>query len=228
MVDLFLLPFAGGTSLIYDNWKFSKAVNVIALDYKGHGFRMRETLYKSFEEMIGDIHNQILQKRTCSSITIFGHSMGGLVAWDVARNFSEAENNLKIIISACLPPHLFNEKLYSEMATDNWLFNFLIQYSRVDQDRIKSKFFQDKIYPTIRNDYHLISVHKHETINKTLFDIACFYGEDDKLMPQNGMEQWRSYTTQRFLLRKFKGEHFYIEDETNRKELITTIESFIQ
>lgn len=228
MTDLFLLPFAGGTSLIYNDWIFPSSINAIALDYKGHGFRMKTPLYESFEEMVEDIADQIKSRSDSDKISIFGHSMGGLVAWDVAdRLIGEGIQVRSIIISACLPPHLFNECKYEEMATDEWLLDFLTKYSRIKQDKMKSKFFKTSLYPAIRNDYRMISLHKHEEIRTRSFNIACFFGTQDELMPNLGMEQWKEYTEGEFLLKGFQGEHFYIEDESNRKEVVAAIESFI-
>ena len=228
MIDLFLLPFAGGTSLTYKDWFFSSSVNAIALDYRGHGFRMKTPLYESFEEMVEDIADQIKQKMSSAEISIFGHSMGGLVAWDVAdRLTGEGVQIRNIIISACLPPHLFNEHKYGEMATDEWLMNFLTRYGRIKPDKMESRFFKTCLYPAIRNDYRMISLHRHEKIKVHSFDIACFFGMQDELMPSLGMEQWKEYTDGKFLLKGFRGEHFYIEDEVNRKGIVAAVESFI-
>ena len=228
MRDLFLLPFAGGTSLTYEEWKFDSEINVFPLDYKGHGFRMREPLYVSFEEMVKDIADQIEKLRSNYAISIFGHSMGGLVAWDVANLLVQRGICVtNIFVSACLPPHIFDESRYKEMATDNWLNDFLTEYSRIKIERTHSRYYRKNIFPAIKNDYRLISIHKHENIKKMNFNIASFIGENDYLMPSNGMELWGDYTTGKFMIRKFVGSHFYIEDKRNQGLITKTIEENI-
>lgn len=228
MTDIFLLPFAGGTSLTYGEWEFSGDIRPVPLDYKGHGFRMKEPLYQTFEEMVNDIADQIADKRENDDIAIFGHSMGGLVAWDVTKSLTDRGMNVKyFFVSACLPPHLFNERLYEEMATDKWLTEFLSEYSRVRQNRLQSKYFKKNIFPAVRNDYHLISIHKHEKVRVIHTNISCFYGRDDKLMPCSGMGSWREYTKGTFRKQAFSGEHFYIENPDIREEVIAAIESLI-
>ena len=139
MIDLVLLPFAGGTSLTYMEWRFSDSVNVIPLDYRGHGFRMTEPLYTFFEEMVNDVSTQIVNKRSNKRLCIFGHSMGALLGWDVLNDLKRKGVHVNhLFVSACLPPHLFNEKKYLEMASNNWLIPFLKKYSRIEPDRMKS------------------------------------------------------------------------------------------
>lgn len=229
MKDLFLLPYAGGTSLIYSEWEIPASINAIALDYKGHGFRIKEPLCDSFDEMVTDIGEQVKCKQKSETIAVFGHSMGGLVAWDVANKLvGDGVNVTDIIISACLPPHLFNEKMYTGMATDEWLIDFLKKYSRVSLEKMETKFFKKNLFPAIKNDYRLISIHRHEKIKRSGLNIACLYGEQDELMPENGMELWNEYTNGSFMLKGFSGEHFYIENKENRKGVVATIESFIK
>lgn len=228
MTDLFLLPFAGGTSLTYRDWTFPQTVNVIPLDYKGHGFRMKERLCDTFEEMVCDIAEQVRQKSQGNDIAVFGHSMGGLVAWDAAGKLEDEGIRIShVIISACLPPHLFSEKKYSVMATDAWLKDFLTTYGRIRPEKMESAFFRKTLYPAIRNDYRLISIHPHGEIRKQSLNLACFYGRQDEMMPSEGMDQWKDYTDRRFVLQGFQGSHFYIEDESNREEVMTAIVSFI-
>ena len=229
MIDLFLIPFAGGTSLLYSEWEFSSNINPIALDYKGHGLRMKEPLYFTFEEMVDDIVDQIVKNTNSgNSIMIFGHSMGGLVSWDAVKKLINMGFNVKqLIVSSCVPPHCFNERLYDEMATDEWLSEFLLKFSRISSTRMESGYFKKYIYPAILNDYRLISVHKHEEIDLVPVNIACFFGEQDELMPNKWMDIWREYTYGEFKLRSFSGDHFYLENEDNRKEIVSTIESLV-
>jgi len=229
MSDLFLLPFAGGSSLIYERWHFQEPILAVPLDYKGHGYRMREPLCDSFEETVSDIAEQIRLKHSGNDISLFGHSMGGLVAWDTANRLADEGLPVRnVIISACLPPHRFREEKYAMMATDEWLATFLARYGRIRPEKMETDFFRNRLYPAIQNDYRLISIHRHEEIRKRPFPLACFYGQQDELMPKEGMEEWEAYTESRFCLKAFRGSHFYIEDERSRKEVITAIESFIE
>ena len=229
MTDLFLLPFAGGASLMYENWQFPAGIRAIPLDYRGHGYRMREPLDDTFEELVGDLADQIRQKRSGAVLALFGHSMGGLAAWDTAVRLAEEGIPVnQVIVSACLPPHLFSEKKYTEMATDAWLETFLTEYGRMKPEKMESAFFRKRLYPAIQNDYRLLSVHRHGEIRTEAFSLACFYGQEDELMPRTGMEEWAAYTRARFCLKGFRGSHFYIEEEAVREEAIAAIEALLE
>lgn len=228
MIDLVLIPFAGGTSLIYEKWVFSSNINLIRIDFKGHGFRIKELLYTSFDEMVKDVAIQIDQNRKNDSIVVFGHSMGGLVTWSIAKELEQDYRIKQLVVSACLPPHLFNESQYEEMTSDEGLADFLIRNNRVTKKRLESRFFCKNLFPAIKNDYKLISTHKHEQEQVLDINIACFYGIQDELMPCDKMNEWERYTNADFMIKGFQGNHFYIEDSNNREEIIAAIESLAE
>ncbi len=225
MNDLFLVPYAGGTSLTYGEWSFSEITNPIPLDYSGHGLRMKEPLNASFEELVEDITLQVVKQCRNDSISLFGHSMGALVAFDVATNLESKGFRVgNLYVSACLPPHLFDESKYIEMCTDKWLDGFLVKYGRIGSNRTKSKYYQGKIYPAIKNDYRLLSVHRHGIIRELSTNITCFYGIQDDLMSSDGMESWGKYTSGKFMIKGLSGGHFYIESDENKRTIIHIIE----
>ena len=58
-MKLFCFPHAGGSSSIYLKWnnviENTSKMEIIPLEYKGHGYRMDEDFYNDFDEMVGDM-----------------------------------------------------------------------------------------------------------------------------------------------------------------------------
>ena len=65
-MKLICLTYAGGNATFYDQLQkeLSKSVEVIALEYAGHGQRHKEPLYKTFDELSRDI--EAVKRKTCS------------------------------------------------------------------------------------------------------------------------------------------------------------------
>ena len=58
---LYTIPFAGGSSLSYAGWNkyLSSDIELMNLDYSGHGKRIGEGLISNFDDVVSDILNQI-------------------------------------------------------------------------------------------------------------------------------------------------------------------------
>ena len=63
-MKLICLTYAGGNATFYDQLQkeLSKSVEVIALEYAGHGQRHKEPLYKTFDELSRDMLRLLKEK----------------------------------------------------------------------------------------------------------------------------------------------------------------------
>ena len=100
-INLFCLPFAGGNKYSYQKYieKAPSFLNIIPIEYPGRGARMKEPLISEAELLVDDLYHLIKKAADQGDYAIYGHSMGGLIGYLVARKL--IENNHR-------PPlHLF-------------------------------------------------------------------------------------------------------------------------
>ena len=220
MPELYMLPYAGGSSLSYSRWCFDERVKVVSLDYRGHGTRMKEELDKNFEDVVQDIYEQICTQSEEQNISIFGHSMGSLVAWEVAERLKEDGIGLKsLFVSACVPPHKFDFQYYNLLVTEEGLIEFLRKENRIRENQLRSTIFKDIVCPASINDYRLLSLYRKKAWQKINCPIICLYGLQDEMINTKDMKYWSEYTDNKCELREFQGSHYYIEDARNLTEI---------
>lgn len=226
--ELYLLPYAGGTSFSYSRWRFDEGIDVHLIDYKGHGSRLKETLDSSFENLVDDVTKMILNQTDGKDVNIFGHSMGGLVAWDIVNNLRRKGISCRnLIVSACVPPHLFNFEQYKVLATENGLLNFLKQEQRLSEKQIDSKMFREVVCPASINDYRLLTLYRRTKWEKADIQIACLYGNRDSMIDIQLIDKWHDYSSICFKMFEFDGDHYYIEDQRNISKLEIVINNLI-
>ena len=96
------IPYAGGTSASYNTltqFLAEEPIDVIVLEYAGHGTRVKEPGYDSFDAMASDIFHMISKRRIKEiPYAILGYSMGSIVAYEILT---------KYIPSTDLPAHIF-------------------------------------------------------------------------------------------------------------------------
>lgn len=86
-LTLACLPHAGASGQVYRAWQSALPadVDLWAVEYPGHGSRIRETPLRSVDALAEGVVEAIVPMLE-RPLALFGHSMGVLVAFEVARN----------------------------------------------------------------------------------------------------------------------------------------------
>ncbi|MGY4689616.1 thioesterase II family protein [Salibacterium sp. K-3] len=225
---LFCLPYAGGSAeSIYFSWKtqLQKCVEVVPIELPGRGKRIKESLIKSVDEMVDDIIRSIKDRiNETDSYAIFGHSMGGLLAYELVRRLHTM--NLKIpdevIISGFQPPEYKVMGDYGSLSMEE--FSEKIRMSgNVPSIIFENKKMYDIFMPIIHTDYQMFfsysyKPHDDDAIIKS--DLYAFTGIDDYQVYQR-RNDWAYYTSGKFQSVVFEGGHFYINN--NQQQVISNI-----
>ena len=74
-MKLFCIPYAGGSSTVYYKWNnyLPETVNVVPVDYKGHGRRFAEELSLTMEDVVEDLFHRIIQNFDGEEYSFYGH-----------------------------------------------------------------------------------------------------------------------------------------------------------
>ena len=92
-VRLLCLPCAGASATMYLRWRRSLPpwVQVVPVELPGRGSRLGEPFVESFAALVAGLCDEqsAAMNTTASSFMLFGHSMGGLLAWGIAQRLRE-------------------------------------------------------------------------------------------------------------------------------------------
>lgn len=88
---LFCLPFAGGSAHYYMKWRkyLPNGIKLSPIEYAGRGLRIKEQPYQSFENAVDDIAEYISRNIKSTPYAIYGHSLGGLLAFELNHKLLE-------------------------------------------------------------------------------------------------------------------------------------------
>src|SRR5215475_15174162 len=85
-VRLFCFPYAGGNESAYHHWqqKLPESIQVLPVQLPGRSVRLKEPPYS---ELLPLVHAacEALAPEVQRPFAFFGHSMGGLIAFELAR-----------------------------------------------------------------------------------------------------------------------------------------------
>lgn len=229
-IDLFCLPYAGGSVAIYRDWlKYAAShINVIPLEYAGRGTRYCEPLYKNFEECIEDLYG-IVKKNIehDKTFALFGHSMGALVAYEITLKL-KADNLIPkhLFISSRVPPHLSQFNYFSSLTNDQFLLR-LEKMGGTPKEFFKENELIDIYLPIIKNDFRIIEEYLSSNQTFSSEGILCntsgFFGKEENIIEE--MQEWNRYIAKEYKVFQMQGDHFYLNKE--EKSLIKLINSIL-
>jgi medium-chain acyl-[acyl-carrier-protein] hydrolase len=111
LLRLFCFPHAGGGSHAYVSWPdaLPASIEVVAISPPGRGSRIKEPPAQSLDAMAAAICGGLLQLQSESPapFAFFGHSLGSVVAYEVARRLAKAPGQpspVLVLASAHQPP----------------------------------------------------------------------------------------------------------------------------
>ena len=213
---LFAFPCAGGNAQNFNRIINNLSCESYSMEYRGHWTRYMEGLYSSMEECIYDLCQEIeIIVREADEILLLGHSMGAIVAYEVAlRLLNRGLNVRTLFLLACMPP---DEIRYENLdfKNDYEIKKFLNEIRHVPEKLLNSEFFENNLLPIIRNDFHILTdyIKMIRSDKKINVKIICVEGLVDPVVV--GMDGWQKYTNGVFDCIKCDGNHFFLYDPRN-------------
>jgi surfactin synthase thioesterase subunit len=156
-------------------------------------------------------------------VAFFGHSMGGLVAFEVARRFEAAGNPIAaLFVSACAAPGRSGYDYIPE--SDRGLLSAVSEMTGANPEFLENEEFAARILPTLRG-FKAITNYECPPDATVSCPIYAFLGDDDEVATHEKVVPWSQRTTSEFTLRVFPGHHFYLNDHL--ADLVADVEDKI-
>ncbi|WPO76484.1 MULTISPECIES: alpha/beta fold hydrolase [unclassified Streptomyces] len=218
---LFFLPYAGKGASGYRELadSFGPEVEPVLVQTPGREGRLAEPAVPDIDELVGQLATA-LRDHLDVPFAFFGHSMGSLIAFELAARLERTEPELPgpvgLFVSAESAPHLLvPPEVTDEQLTDE---QFLADPTRVrDNSPLKSDpLFLELMLPSYRADCRLVERYAaRDTYSSVRCPISAFTGEYDEVVPPESVAAWKQHTEDRFRLRMLpSGEEAFFEPES--------------
>jgi surfactin synthase thioesterase subunit len=205
---LYIFPHVGGSASFYVPFSkaFSTDIKRIAVQYPGanNGNRAVPSIHQ-----LADHLYRLLAAAPHGPAAFFGHSMGALVAFEVARRFESEDGHVAVLfVSGSTAPGLMRREYFRDLSDDE-MMRFLVGLSGMDPKVLNNKDFIDMMLPSLRGYYNSIAGYSCPPGSTVSCPIYAFVGTHDPLAPYDNVAAWSAHTTSEFAVRVFAGDHFY-------------------
>ncbi len=212
------MPYAGGSAAIYSSWKSALMPNVVLrpIELSGRGKRFDETLYKNIDHAVNDVLNIMRSEISKAPYALFGHSMGGIMVYELARKIREEQlpAPFEIFISGKSAPNIQRErKKFSQMPINEFRKEVL-NLGGTPKEFFEHPELLDLFLPILKNDFRLVETYNFIERNSILEnDLTILLGEHDDLTKEQE-EGWSMLTNQKCSTHYFNGGHFFLNEKT--------------
>jgi medium-chain acyl-[acyl-carrier-protein] hydrolase len=210
---LFCFPYAGGSTLIYRKWPdtLAPAIEVCAVQLKGHGSRLLETPLKSMSQLIPELAEGLAPylDKPCA---FFGHSMGAVISFELARYLQEVNGFelTHLFVSGRRAPQLPNSDPYTFDLPEADFIEELHRLNGTPKEVFGNPDLMRLLVPLLRADFELIETYRYVPGSPLTCPMTAFGGLEDGDEVADLLYPWRELTDGPFSLRMFPGDHFFL------------------
>lgn len=222
---LFCLPYAGGSAGVFRGWEreLPAAVELWPVQPPGRERRLREPPFVRLDALVSALV-EVLTPHLDRPFALLGHSLGGLVAFELTRRLRALRAPLPVhlLVSGSRAPHfpLPWSTPYHTLG-DAELAERLRNLGGTPPEILEHEELMQLILPIVRADFEVLETYRFEPGEPLEVPLSAFGGRQDDGVPATTVEGWRAYTRGRWRWQLFDGGHFFLHER--RGELLREV-----
>jgi len=216
-MQLFCLSFAGGTAAFYNQIEpyISREIEIIKLEYAGHGIRNKENFYTDFDELAEDMYSEIKKLlHPDKEYALFGYSMGSISLVEILKRIikrAEIKLPTRVFLAAHEPVTKKELSNYSSVELDEYVKERTISFGGIPERLIHNNSFWRIYLPIYRNDYSIIGKYDFKRLDlRTDIPAIVLYSPSDTKIED--IRLWKKYFCGDVEYLEFNGTHFFINE----------------
>jgi surfactin synthase thioesterase subunit len=210
---LFCFPYAGGGASIFRAWReqLPPSVDVRPVQLPGRENRLREQPFRRMDELVL-VLTRVLAPMLELPFAFFGHSMGALTAFELARALRRRglQEPVALFVSGHRAPHIPDTDPPIHALEEGRLVEELERLNGTPAAVLADEELRQLVLPSIRADFEVCETYAYADDDPFACPIHAFGGLADRKASQPQLEPWRRYTRGAFTLEMLPGDHFFV------------------
>ena len=209
---LFCFPYAGGGASAFYTWSAAlpEDIEVCAIQPPGRENRLRESAFVRLTSLVQALA-EALQPYLNMSFAFFGHSVGALVSFELARCLRRSGlGPAHLFVSGHGAPQRPNSKPFIHELPETEFMEELRRFNGTPEEVLQSSEWMQLLIPLLRADFAINGTYAYTHEAPLDCSIAAFGGLHDAIVSCEDIAAWREQTRKAFTLRLFPGDHFFL------------------
>ncbi|MDT4993011.1 MAG: hypothetical protein QOH97_2903 [Actinoplanes sp.] len=215
---VFCFPYAGGDPRVYLGWQphLGGDAEIVGMCPPGRGRRAAERS-SSIEELIDGAAAAIAAEtdRDARPIYLFGHSLGGLVAFEVARRLRGLPALRHLVASGISAPALLPSRRIRELAAlqGRAFAEALRFFGGIPPEVLADQEVLDLLLPGLIAEFRMAVGYCYRAAAPLDVNVSLIVGRDDPHVGPDQLRPWRDECHTRPACHWADGDHFYFDPQ---------------
>ncbi len=216
---LFLFPYAGGNANHFRPWQalFGPRLELRVAQLPARGVRLFEPPVADLDELVARLTRAVtgLADRP---FVFFGHSVGALVAFEVARQLRRTgrPEPVSLWVSGAESPQTRVLRRQLHQLPDPELIAALAEYNGTSTEMLEDQELMQLVLPGLRADFALNERYVYRPEPPLDLPIHLMLGDQDPYVEPDRAAGWARETSQPMRQHLYPGDHFFIDVHRER------------
>jgi external thioesterase TEII len=218
--QIVMFPFGGGSGFSYFGLinAIDTDVEIVVINPPGHMMNTDRPL-ESIDAMVY-LYKKELNPFLKEETVLFGHSIGGIVSYEICKELEKERKIKRLIVSSVNPPHMTMDAvdLRSDMDTET-LVKKSAQLGGIPQIFQEDSQIVEMFVGGLRADLKALERYKPgPPCGRLNTSAVVLYSDADYIVEVGKLKKWELYMECREFVR-FRGDHFYLFQDRNRESV---------
>ncbi|MCC6499605.1 MAG: thioesterase [Anaerolineales bacterium] len=214
-IRLFCFPYAGAGSSVYNAWSnwLLPEIELFVVNLPGRDARIREAPYRQLQALIAPL-TQGITPYLDKSFVFFGHSMGSLIGFEVARELRRRTGSqpLHLFVSGRKPPDVpATHPNLHHLPEEEFLQATQQLYGSLPEVILQDPELVNLFLSIMRADVTMLETYEYKEETPLGCPITVYGGDQDRSVDEQILARWEAHTSTAFRLKMFPGEHFFLQ-----------------
>jgi medium-chain acyl-[acyl-carrier-protein] hydrolase len=212
---LVCLPHAGGSASEFRDWRLPERLGaeVWAVQLPGRENRLTERPFRRASRLAATLADELAPLMT-GPFALFGHSMGALLAFELARSLRRADRALPshMFLSGHRAPHLPPKHEAASQLPDEEFVARLEQMADGAHSPMRDPELMRMLAPMVRADLELCEEYRYRDEPPLAVPFTCFAANADSEVDPEDVFAWEAHTSRPTRTRLYAGGHLFVRD----------------
>lgn len=213
---LICFPYAGGGPSAYHAFcrTLPPSLRPLVARLPGREASRRIPALTDLDEIVARLTDALLPAAGDLPMVFWGHSMGALVAFEVARRLGRDAGPRCLIVSGCKAPQLPRapRPVPVEMLDDARFVQLLQSYGGMPPVILDNPDLLALLLPQIRADFVAMDGYRYRGGTPLDCDLLCVNGASDQLVGRDAARAWAAQTVRQAVFEWLPGGHFFVNE----------------
>lgn len=213
---LICFPYAGGSWHAFAPWQtaLQGQLEVVAPELPGRGHRIGDAPFSRLPDLVDWLLNE-LDAQLADDFSLWGHSMGALLAYEIARELQRRSRRAPrhLFVTGALPPGYPRHAELYHLLDDDALIARLAAMNGTPPEVLQDRELMQLLLPFVRADFSVCETYVWDPRDAALrTPITAIGGDRDPDVAIAKLQGWRNCSQIDARVLSLSGDHFFLRN----------------